>query len=54
MRLKFESYIIESEIYTCIHDFMKTFYKGIHVTGMHLPDLQLLQDKNWMKNKQFK
>ena len=32
---------------------MKTFYKGINVTDIHLLDLQLLQDKNWMKNKQF-
>ena len=29
------------------------FYKGIHVTGSHVLDLQLLQDKNWIKNKQF-
>ena len=54
MRLNFESYVIELELYTCIQDCMKTFYKGIHVTGMHLLDLQLLQDKNWMKNKQFR
>ena len=32
---------------------MKNFYKGINVTDMHFLDLQLLQDKNWMKNKQF-
>ena len=31
---------------------MKTFFKDINVTGIHL-DLQVLQDKNWMKNKQF-
>ena len=37
--------MIESELYICIHDCMKTFYKGIHVTGMHRLDLQLLQDK---------
>ena len=43
--------VIESELYTCIHDCMKTFYKGINETGIHLVDLQLLQDKNWMKNK---
>ena len=32
---------------------METFYKGINVTGIYLLDLQLLQDKNWMKNNQF-
>ena len=32
---------------------MKTYDKGINVTGIHLLDLELLQDKNWMKNKQF-
>ena len=32
---------------------METFYKGINVTDKYLLDLQLLQDKNWMKNKQF-
>ena len=32
---------------------MKNFYKGIDITGTHILDLQLLQDKNWMKNKQF-
>ena len=26
---------------------MKTFYKGINVTGKRLVDLQLLKDKNW-------
>ena len=31
---------------------MKTFYEGINLTGIHLA-LQLLQDKNWIKNKQF-
>ena len=36
-----------------MHDCMKTFYKGINVNGIHLLDLQLLQDKNWMKSKQF-
>ena len=34
-----------------MHDCMKTLYKGIHVTGMHLLDLQFIQDKNWMKYK---
>ena len=29
------------------------FCKGIFVTGTHFLDLQLLQDKNCMKNKQF-
>ena len=56
IRLNFEPYVIlviESELYTCKRECMKTFYKGKHVTGMHLLDLQLLQDKNWMKNKQF-
>ena len=28
-------------------------FKDINVTGIHFLDLQLLQDKNWMKNKQF-
>ena len=51
--LNFEPYTIESELYICIHDCMKNIYKGILVTGIHLLDLQLLQDKNWMKNKQF-
>ena len=32
---------------------MKTFYKGINVTGIHLLDLQLLQVKNLLKIKQF-
>ena len=32
---------------------MKTFYKGIIVIGKHIVDLLLLQDKNWMKNKQL-
>ena len=32
---------------------MQTFYKGMNVIGIHLLDLQLLQDKNWIKNKQF-
>ena len=32
---------------------MKTIDKGMNMTGIHLLDLQLLQDKNWMKNKQF-
>ena len=45
--------VIESELYTCIHVCMNTFYKGIHVTGMYLLGLQLLEDKNLMKNKQF-
>ena len=30
---------------------MKTFYKGIIMTGVHLLALQKLQDKNWMKKK---
>ena len=47
----FKSYVIESELYTCINDCKKNFYKGINVTDTHLLDLQLLQDKNWMKNK---
>ena len=46
MRLNFESYVIESELYTCIHNCMKTFYKGVHMTGMLLLDWQLLQDQN--------
>ena len=32
IRLNFEPYVIfviESELYTCIHDCMRTFYKGI-------------------------
>ena len=29
-----------------MHDFMKKFYMGINVTGIHILDLQLLQDKN--------
>ena len=33
---------------------MDTFYKGINVTGIQLLDLQLLEDQNWMKYKQFK
>ena len=37
-----------------IHDFMKTFYKGINMTGIHLLTLQLLQDKNWMKIRRKK
>ena len=36
-----------------MHNCMETFYKSINVTGMHLLDKQLLQDKDWMKNKQF-
>ena len=32
---------------------MKNIYKGINVTGVHILDLQLLQDKNWIKNKEF-
>ena len=28
-------------------------FKDINVTGIHLLDLQILQDKNWMKNNQF-
>ena len=32
---------------------MKTFYKGITVIDKHIVDLQLLQDKNWAKNKQL-
>ena len=32
---------------------MKTISKGINFTGMHFLDLQLLQDKRWMKNEQF-
>ena len=32
---------------------MKTFYKGINETDINLWALQLLQHKNWMKNKQF-
>ena len=28
-------------------------YKGINVTGIDLLNLQMLEDKNWMKNKQF-
>ena len=36
-----------------MHNCVETFYKGINVTGIHLVDLQLLQDKNWMENKQF-
>ena len=49
IRLNFEPYVIlviESELYTCIHDCMKTFYQGIHVTGMYLLDVLFLQDKN--------
>ena len=46
IRLNFRPYVIKSELYTCIHDCMKTFYKGIYVTGIHLLDLQLLPDKN--------
>ena len=42
MHLTFEPYVIESELYTCIHDCMKTFYKGITVTGIHPLELQLL------------
>ena len=34
-----------------MHNCMETFYKGLIVTGIHHLDLQLLQDKNWMKNK---
>ena len=44
--LNFEPYVIESELYTCMHNSMETFYKGKNVTGIHLMDLQLLQDKN--------
>ena len=33
---------------------MDTFYKGINVAGIQLLDLQLLEDQNWMKYKQFK
>ena len=44
--INFEPCVIESELYTCIHDCMKTFYKGINLTGIHLQELQLLQDKN--------
>ena len=36
---------------------MKTFYKVmyiIHVTSIHLLDLQSLLDQNGMKNKQFR
>ena len=44
IRLNFEPYVIleiESEVYACIHECMKTFYKGIYVIiGMHLLDLQ--------------
>ena len=36
-----------------VHDCMKTFYKGIIMTGIQLLALQKLPDKNWMKNKQF-
>ena len=54
IRLNFEPYVIQSELYTCMHDCMKTFFKDINVTDRHLLDLQLLQDKNWIKNKQFK
>ena len=46
IHVNFESYIIESELYKCIHDCMKTFYKDENVTCIHLLDLQLLQDKN--------
>ena len=56
IRLNFELYVIlaiESELLTCKHDCMKTFFKRTYVTSMHLLDLQFLQDKNWMKNKQF-
>ena len=42
--------VIESELYTCIHDCMKTFYKGIHVTDMYLLDLKLLQDNDGMNS----
>ena len=28
-------------------------YKGINATGIHPLDLQLLQDKNWVKNKKL-
>ena len=34
-------------------DFKKNFYKGINVTGIILLALQLLKDKNLMKDKQF-
>ena len=53
IRLNFEPYVIELELNTCIHDCMKTFYKGEIVISIHLLDLQLLQDKHSMKNKQF-
>ena len=32
---------------------MKTFYKGINVSGIHPLHLQMLQDKKWVKNKKF-
>ena len=42
------AYVIESELYTCVNDCMKNFFKSmiINVTGTHLLDFLLLQDKN--------
>ena len=48
IRLNFEPYVIESELFTCIHDLMKTFYKGINLIGIHLLALHIAtrQDLN--------